>query len=610
MGSGAPFTVNNLATGQNEVRSVWPVPLFGLNGYDLKYRFNWDLAYFLSPHDSKTIYLGGNVVFKTTDEGLNWEVISPDLTNDIKERQKITGTPWLSEYFGQEIYSTIKRMDESPIQQGVIWTGSDDGKIFVTKDGGESWEDISITEGVPEYSQVYEIEPSPHDVATAYIVFSNFNTYNDYNPYIFKTSDFGKTWINLTANFPKTEITRTIREDKVRKGLLFVGTETGVYYSLNDGISWDKLKTNLPAVPVVDMKIKDVDLVIATNGRGFWIMDDITPLREKSEEIDAKNVHLYPIPDHTRFGYNWWLDYLPGGDPGMKKNYFVQNMRPGLTYYELTFKQVNGERKRKFIDAGDPKPLGPVMYFKLAKEPKEISLEILDENGKVIRSYTRDHMTLNYGAGENFNDGLNKFVWDMRINMLPSVPGRPPTAVIPIVPPGEYTARLTVDGIIETQNFNIFMSPKESYTQDQAEAKFDFWMEMYEVANTYTQKVIEALKTRDEVLAKVEAMIASGEKEGKVKKAQQQADAISQTVADYEATFVSTGRTLAEVINMPATILFKMSFMSGILDHSEGPVTTSMKTEFQELVEEAEEADAKYLEAIKPELKKFENLVN
>ena len=142
----------------------------------------------------------------------------------------------------------------------------------------------------------------------------------------------------------------------------------------------------------MDMKIKDVDLVIATNGRGFWIMDDITPLREKSEEIDAKQVHLYPIPDHTRFGYNWWLDYVPGGDPGMKKNYFVQNMRPGLTYYELTFKQVNGERKRKFIDAGDPKPLGPVMYFKLAKEPQEISLEILDENGKVIRSYTRDHM--------------------------------------------------------------------------------------------------------------------------------------------------------------------------------------------------------------------------
>jgi photosystem II stability/assembly factor-like uncharacterized protein len=241
MGSGAPFTVNNIATGQNEVRSVWPEPLFGLNGYDLKYRFNWDLAYFLSPHDSKTIYLGGNVVFKTTDEGLTWEVISPDLTNNIKERQKITGTPWLSEYFGQEIYSTIKRMDESPLKQGLIWTGSDDGKIFVTKDGGGNWEDVSITD-CPEYSQIYEIEPSPHNEATAYVAISNFNTYDDYNPYLYKTTDYGKTWINLSSNFPQDQITRTVREDKVRKGLLFVGTETGVYYSLNDGESWEKLK--------------------------------------------------------------------------------------------------------------------------------------------------------------------------------------------------------------------------------------------------------------------------------------------------------------------------------------------------------------------------------
>ena len=336
-GSGAPFTKNNIATGQNEVRSVWPVPLFGLNGYDLKYRFNWDTPYFVSPHNSKTIYLGGNVVFKTTDEGLNWEVISGDLTNDIKERQKITGTPWLSEYFGQEIHSTIKRITESSIKQGVIWSGSDDGKIYITKDGGGNWEDISITDGVPEYSQVYEIDPSPHDAATAYVVFSNFNIYDDYNPYLFKTSDYGKTWSNLSSNFPQGEITRTVREDKVRKGMLFIGTETGVYYSLNDGQSWDKLKANLPAVPVVDMVIKDVDLVISTNGRGIWIMDDITPLRTKSDEVDAKPVHLYPITDHTRFGYIWWMDYVPGGDPGGKKNYFVQNMRPGLTYYELNF---------------------------------------------------------------------------------------------------------------------------------------------------------------------------------------------------------------------------------------------------------------------------------
>ena len=192
---------------------------------------------------------------------------------------------------------------------------------------------------------------------------------------------------------------------------------------------------------------------------------------KKDTEIDAKQTHLYPISDHTRFGYNWWMDYVPGGDPGDKKNYFVQNMRPGLTYYELGFIPVNGERKRKFIDAGDAKSLGAVMYFNLAKEPEEISLAILDKDGKEIRNYSKEQMSLNYGKDDNFNTGLNKFVWDMRINRVTSVPNRPPTAIAPIVTPGKYKAKLTVDGYEETQEFEILMSPKETYTQEQADDK-------------------------------------------------------------------------------------------------------------------------------------------
>jgi hypothetical protein len=609
MGSGAPFTVNNLATGQNEVRSVWPFPLFGLNGHELKHRFNWVTPYFVSPHDSKTIYLGGNVVFKTTDEGLSWEVISGDLTNDIKDRQEITGTPWLSEYFGQEIHSTIKRLVESPLEQGVIWSGSDDGKIYITKDGGGDWEDISIKKGVPKYSQIYEIEPSHYDAATAYVVFSNFNIYDDYKPYIFKTTDYGKSWTNLSDNFPQGEITRTITEDTVRKGLLFVGTETGIYYSLNDGQSWDTMKANMPAVPVVDMVVKDADLVAATNGRGFWIMDDITPIRAMGADVDAKSVHLYPILDHTRFGYNWWMDYVPGGNPGDKKNYFVQNMRPGLTYYEVGFTPINGERKRKFIDAGDPKSLGVAMYFKLAAEPKEISLAIVDQNGTEIRHYSKEQMSLNFGASGDFNTGLNKFVWDMRINRVTGVPGRPPTAIAPIVPPGKYKARLAVDGQVEVQEFEVFMNPKESYTQDQADAKFAFWMEMYNSAESSTQKVLAALIVKKDVDEKVEAFKTGGASSGDIEKAEKQAEVIGSVVTAYEGTYVSTGRTLAEVINLPATILFRMSFMSGILDHSEGPVTQSMKAELAQSVADAGAADEKYTADIAKELAKLEKIL-
>jgi hypothetical protein len=391
--------------------------------------------------------------------------------------------------------------------------------------------------------------------------------------------------------------------------LLFAGTETGVFYSLNDGESWEKLKVNLPAVPVVDIKIKDNDLVIATNGRGFWIMDDFTPLRTKSAELDAKPVHLYPVTDHTRFGYNWWLDYVPGGDPGAKKNYFVQNMRPGLTYYELGFTPVNGERKRKFIDAGDPKPLGVFMFFKLASEPKEISLDILDAAGNEIRNYSKDAMLLNYGSGEDINSGLNKFVWDMRINRVTSVPKRPPTAVAPIVPPGKYKAKLTVDGISEIQEFEVFMNPKESYSQEEAEAKYAFWMELYNSAESSTQIVIKALNIKGDVALKVEAYKASGKSASKLKKAEEQAEIIYGIIDAYEGTYVSTGRTLAEVINLPATILFKMSFMSGILDHSEGPVTQSMKLVYQSLLEQSKAVDELYNDGIAKELAKLDKLL-
>jgi len=610
MGSGAPFTVNNIATGQNEVRSVWPEPLFGLNASDLKYRFNWDLAYFVSPHDPKVIYLGGNVVFKTTDEGLNWEVISEDLTNDLKDRQKITGTPWLSEYFGQEVYSTIKRMDESPLKQGLIWTGSDDGKIFVTQNGGGKWEDVSIVDdALPEYSQIYEIEPSPHDEAAAYVAISNFNTYNDYTPYLFKTKDYGKTWVNMSNKFPQDQITRTIREDTVVKGLLYAGTETGVFFSMDDGETWESLRENMPAVPVVDIEVKGNDLVIATNGRGFWIMDDITPLRTQSSALESKPVHLYPIADHTRFGYNWWMDYLPGGDPGHKKNYFVQNMRPGLTYYEEGFTPINGERKRKFIDAGDPKSLGVVIYFKVAAEPSDINLTILDENGKELRHYSKDHITLNPSSGTALNNGLNKFVWDMRINRVTAVPKRPATAISPIVPPGKYTAKLTVDGVSETQDFTIFMNPKENYTQNQAEAKFAFWMQLYNSSEEWTQSVIKALEVKEEVSKKMEAYKASGASESKIKKAEKQAAIVTKIVDDYEGAYVSTGRTLAEVINLPATILFKMSFISGILDHSEGPAAKSMEAVYMEVVKDAEAANKDYNKAIGPATEKLEKMM-
>jgi len=605
MGGGAPFTKNNIKTGQNEVRSIWPEPIFGLNASDMPYRFNWNTPFFISKYDSDTIYSAGNVVFKSTDEGMTWEAISGDLTRDLKDKQVITGTPWLPEYFGQEVYSTIQRLAESPLKQGVIWTGSDDGLIYLTRDEGKTWNNVTIP-NLPKLAHVHELEASPHDAATAYVAISRYNTTDDYAPYLYKTSDYGQTWTDLSASFPQDETTRTIREDTVRKGMLYVGTETGIFVSLDDGKHWRSISENLPAVPVVDIEVKNSDLVIATNGRGFWIMDDVTPLREYSAAINEAKAHLYPVSDHTRFGYNWWMDYAPGGDPGGMKKYFVQNQRPGLIYYELGV--VNGEKRRKFVDAGDPKSLGVVIYFKLNQDADAVSLSILDEEGNTVRAYGKDAMTLNYFDAEqwSFNSGLNKFVWDMRYTIVSAIPGRPATNIRPIAKPGKYQVKLTVDGVSQVQDFELSINPNEPYTQEESDAKFAFWMDLYQNVEASSQNVLNALEVKKEVTAKVQALKDSGASESKVKELEQQAAVIGKLVDDYESTFVPVGRTLAEIINQPAKIFTKMIWLHNMMEVSEGPPSQSMLDVYAILNQQRDAANLEYNKNIEEALKMFE----
>jgi photosystem II stability/assembly factor-like uncharacterized protein len=608
IGGGAPFTRNNIKTGQNEVRSIWPEPIFGRNASEMPYRFNWDTPFFISKYDSDTIYSAGNVVFRSTDEGLTWEAISGDLTRDLKEKQVIAGTPWLPEYFGQEIYSTIHRMAESPVLQGVIWVGSDDGLIHLTRNEGESWEDVSIP-GLPELADVYEIEASPHDAAAAYVAISRYNTTDDYSPYLFKTSDYGKTWTDLSGSFPKGETTRTIREDPVRKGLLYVGTETGVFVSMDDGKQWQSINMNLPSVPVVDIEVKNADLVIATNGRGFWVLDDVTPIRRHYSNVTQQPAHLYPVSDHTRFGYSWWMEYAPGGDPGGLKKYFVQNQRPGLTYYELGV--VNGEKKRKFVDAGDPKPLGVMLYFRLSEGADDVSLTIVDEQGNDIITHGKDAMTLKYAAAGDYSyeSGLNRFVWDMRYPIITAVPGRPATNIRPFAKPGKYQARLTVDGVTQTQDFELFINPNEPYTREQTDEKFAFWMELYQNVEASTQDVLAALRLKEETAAKVQELKDSGAKSSKIRAAEEQAAVIAQLVDGYESTYVPVGRTLAEIINQPAKIFTKMIWLHNMMEVTEGPVSQPMLDVYAKLNEQRDAANRDYQKNISEAVEQFDSAI-
>lgn len=535
---GAPIQRIDLSTGQWEHRNVWPVPTFGEGQNMAKYRFNWHAPIVIDPFDHDTLYTAAEVVFRSQDEGMTWEIISPELTYDDESKQQAGGSPSSLETSGQEAYNTIHRMVASKVKQGVLWTGSDDGRIHVTQDGGKSWQDVTPKDMEIDTS-VTELEASPHDAGTVYVTATRYRTANDFLPYVWKSTDFGKTWTNLSKNFPQTEITRTIREDTVRKGMLFVGTETGVYISLDDGETWKALNLNLPAVPVMDIEIKDEDLVIATFGRSFWILDDFSPLRQWDEAKRGLNAHLFKPRTHTRLGTNWWALY-GGGVGGGQKNYFVQNGRMGHTFYELGI--VNGERKRRYIDAGGARPYGATLHYWLGEEAKDVELSVHEADGDLIKSYSGDALSQ--------EPGLNRMIWDMNYPDAMGVPGKPPPNIVVQAPVGMYKVRLTVDGQTFEEDFELKMNPNEPHTAEDSAARFELWWRLRSIFEKANAEVIEANKIAEE---------AGPDSE------------IGKQAVAFAGKLVPQGANLSQIANEPPKLLSKLTTVSSILYHSEGP---------------------------------------
>src|SRR5690348_17163741 len=278
-------------TGQAQEISPWPEVTDGAGASNLKHRFQWTAPITLSPHDPNTLYYGAEVLFKSTNGGMSWTAISPDLTRNDKSKQQVSGGPITKDDTGTEYYDTIFVVAESPVQKDLIWVGSDDGLVHLTRDGGRSWSDVTPKQ-LPEWSRVSQIDPSPYDAGTAYLAIDRHQN-DDLRPYAYKTNDYGKTWTEITNGIPETSFVRAVRQDPKRKDLLFAGTETGVFVSFDNGSHWQPLQLNLPAVPVHDLVVKNDDLVLATHGRAFWILDDITPLRQFNPSVASESFHLY-----------------------------------------------------------------------------------------------------------------------------------------------------------------------------------------------------------------------------------------------------------------------------------------------------------------------------
>jgi hypothetical protein len=395
--------------------------------------------------------------------------------------------------------------------------------------------------------------------------------------------------------------------------MLFVGTETGIYVSIDDGKEWRRMNLNMPPLPVHDIEVKGNDLVVATHGRGFWILDEIGPLRQYSPDLAEKTAHLFKPGDHTRFGYHWWIDY-GGGPASDEKYFFVRNAEPGYTFYEHGI--VNGERKRDFIDAGEARPLGVIIYYLLSDNAKEVSLSILDADGKEIRSFSSKDIPTQkfdsiqareYSGGESAGQpratvslGLNRFIWDMRYPNVSRIPGLPPVVINPIAKPGTYKVRLTFDGKSQTQAFELKINPNEVYSQEQTDEKGAFWMELYAKAEESIQSVLAA-KAAQEKVAK--ALEASGSEELK-----SQGAVVDKLAQDYISSMAATGATLVQIISEKTKPLSKLVTLHNILEHSEGPPNQSVREVYAKVSAEMDEYRSGFEAKLKKEMAKFAEL--
>lgn len=454
-GGGGALQRYDHRSGQIKLVNVWPELHGGIGPGELKYRFPWTFPILFSPHDAGVLYTAGNVVFKSTDEGHSWDPISPDLTRNDPEKLAASGGPITKDTSGAEHYCTIATLRESDHEPGVFWAGSDDGLVHVSRDNGATWTDVTPPD-LPEWSFIRTVEPSPHDAATVYVAATRYKL-DDPAPYLYKSTDYGQTWQSLVGTgdtaLPSDDFLRVVRCDPETAGLLYVGTEIGLFTSTDDGATWHRWESNLPVTPIYDLTIKDVDLVVATHGRSFWIMDDLTPLRAivDSDEIDG--AELYPPPRAWRIVPDLFEGFL-GGEG---KDYMISL---GKTAPHIASKDETGQVVRTLLDAGQAAPVGVVIRYVLGNDivddGADLTLSFLDGAGSTIREFRHkpdgyddledDDKALDPGPWITAKAGLNQFRWDLRHAAATKVRGNklaPEANQGPLVVPGDYEVRLT-----------------------------------------------------------------------------------------------------------------------------------------------------------------------
>jgi photosystem II stability/assembly factor-like uncharacterized protein len=494
-GPSGRITRYDRATGQFRQIKVYP-EVGGTAARNLRHRFEWSAPIRLSPHDWKTLYHASQYVHKSTDEGRSWQTMSPDLTTNDKSKQDYSGGPITRDQTSAEVYCTIFALEESPGEPGVLWTGSDDGLVHVTRNGGASWDNVTPKQ-MPQWGTVNTIDLSARYPGRALIAVHRYRL-DDFKPYVFRTDDYGKTWHLLTdgANgIPPNHFVRVAREDPDRKGLLFAGTEFGMYVSFDDGKHWQSLQLNFPVTPVTDLKVHQKDLVLSTQGRSFWILDDLTPLHQLTDTVARARAHLF----QPRAAYRVRTSEEEDGGLGTAPRDLIGGVRV--------------DRERIGTDAPD----GAILYAYFAEEPKEeVTLEILDGTGSVVRKFSskddpQDRSVVARPYPPSMKDesifhqaGLNRFIWDLRYPGPLMAEGGQLTshdALGPVAPPGTYQVRLTSGGWTATQSFELLKDPRLETTQEEYQAQFALEIGVRDQISELQRTVLFIRDVREQVSA-------------------------------------------------------------------------------------------------------------
>jgi photosystem II stability/assembly factor-like uncharacterized protein len=568
-------------TRETRIISAWPDNPMGWGAGLLKYRFQWTAPILVSKFDSDVLYHAAQVIFKTKNEGQGWEIISPDLTRNDKAKQKSSGGPITQDNTSVEYYCTIFALAQSYHNPNTLWVGTDDGVVSVTRNGGKNWEKITPRD-MPEWSLISSIEPSTFDQATAYIAVDRHEL-DDFKPYIYKTDNYGKSWKKITNGLPNDTFVRVVREDQKRKGLLYAGTETGVFVSFDDGSNWQSIQLNLPVVPIHDMVFKRDDLVAATHGRSFWILDDLTPLHQITDAVARSEMFLFKPRDAFR---------IRGWD----------------------FPRPN---------VGQNPPSGSVIYYYFKEKPKEaVTLEFLDAEGNSIRKFKsrkREEAEPERTPPSRFQRGgpqhvpaeagMNRFVWNMRYLDAERVPG----AILwggmlsgPVAVPGVYQVKLTVGEKMMMESWQWKNDPRLLTTQEEYQEQFDF---LIKIRDKITE-VNRAINRLRDVKKQIDILSRKVKEHERGKEVIEAAKMLEQKLSSVEDVLIqSKSKSRQDPLNYPIKVDNKIAALAGIVSSADARPTDQSYEVFKELSAKADEQLARLKDILKKDLPDFNKLV-